>query len=354
MREIGHSDDVILRPTSTGMYYAKSMFKLSSPLDVLKFSPLGFFDRIRLGMVVVKARAVKDWMTLEGRTARDWLISMCGETVYRVVWEPLLVGKFGPFADKVSAVWFWKKIALRGGSRSSDGREVLAYYKEASQPWPTPSARRSARRAAGSSCGRASSASTSWTAACAPWRRPEVACPSMPFWPRRPCRISRTSWKGPFLRTISRSSAASATSPTSAWSWVLDRSLSSTYWLNVGDPDFPFVGVIEHTNFEPPESYGGKHIVYLSKYLPESDALYRMSDDELLAFALPHIRKMFPKFDPSLDFGTSRVAGRARAAHHGDALFQAHAGNGNTAEERLHLHHGAGLSRGPRNQLCHP
>ena len=31
----------------------------------------------------------------------------------------------------------------------------------------------------------------------------------------------------------------------------LDRSLSDTYWLNVNDPGFPFVGVIEHTNFEP-------------------------------------------------------------------------------------------------------
>jgi protoporphyrinogen oxidase len=76
----------------------------------------------------------------------------------------------------------------------------------------------------------------------------------------------------------------------------LDRSLSETYWLNVNDPSFPFVGVIEHTNFEPPENYGGRHIVFLSKYLPESDMLYRMSDPEVLEFALPHLQRMFPKF----------------------------------------------------------
>jgi len=48
---------------------------------------------------------------------------------------------------------------------------------------------------------------------------------------------------------------------------VLDikQSLSDTYWLNVNDASFPFVGLIEHTNFEPPDSYGGRHIVYLSK-----------------------------------------------------------------------------------------
>ena len=48
----------------------------------------------------------------------------------------------------------------------------------------------------------------------------------------------------------------------------LSRSLSSTYWINVADPEFPYVGVIEHTNFEPVEAYHGQHIVYLSKYLP--------------------------------------------------------------------------------------
>jgi protoporphyrinogen oxidase len=82
--------------------------------------------------------------------------------------------------------------------------------------------------------------------------------------------------------------------------WVvleLDRSLSETYWLNVNDPGFPFVGVIEHTNFEPASTYGGRHIVYLSKYLPESAELYRMTDEALLAFCIPHLQRMFPTFD---------------------------------------------------------
>jgi len=79
----------------------------------------------------------------------------------------------------------------------------------------------------------------------------------------------------------------------------LDRSLSDTYWLNVNDPGFPFVGVIEHTNFEPAETYAGRHLVYLSKYLPESHELYRMADDELLEFSLHHLRRMFPALERS-------------------------------------------------------
>ncbi len=76
----------------------------------------------------------------------------------------------------------------------------------------------------------------------------------------------------------------------------LDRSLSSTYWLNVNDPSFPYVGVIEHTNFESADSYGGAHIVYLSKYLPHTDELYMMSEDEVMKFSLPYLQGMFPEF----------------------------------------------------------
>ncbi|HCN7669545.1 TPA: FAD-dependent oxidoreductase, partial [Escherichia coli] len=72
---------------------------------------------------------VKDWKQLESKTAKDWLLELGGESVYKVVWEPLLKGKFGPYAEDVSAVWFWNKLKLRGGSRGKGGEERLAYYK---------------------------------------------------------------------------------------------------------------------------------------------------------------------------------------------------------------------------------
>jgi protoporphyrinogen oxidase len=92
----------------------------------------------------------------------------------------------------------------------------------------------------------------------------------------------------------------------------LDRSLSETYWLNVNDPEFPFVGVIEHTNFEPAESYGGRRLVYLSKYLPVSAELYRWTDDRVVQFSLEHLKRMFPSF--SSDWVLATHVWRARYA----------------------------------------
>ena len=76
----------------------------------------------------------------------------------------------------------------------------------------------------------------------------------------------------------------------------LKRSLSSTYWLNVADPNFPYVGIIEHTNFDTPEHFHGRHIAYLSKYLPTSEPMFKMGDDELFRYSVPFIKKLFPEF----------------------------------------------------------
>ncbi|MFF1798212.1 FAD-dependent oxidoreductase, partial [Kitasatospora sp. NPDC058263] len=53
------------------------------------------------------------------------------------------------------------------------------------------------------------------------------------------------------------------------------------------------------TNMDDPGRYGGRHVVYLSKYLPADAELYRMSDREVFEYSLPHLRRMFPGFDRS-------------------------------------------------------
>ena len=129
IEELGQTDRILLRPTRTGMYYAHDFFKLSTPFDLLRFSPLPLLGRIRLGLLALRARRLKDWRSLEDRTAADWLRELGGEQVYRIVWEPLLRGKFGDVAEEVAAVWFWNKLKLRGSSRGRGEEEQLAYYR---------------------------------------------------------------------------------------------------------------------------------------------------------------------------------------------------------------------------------
>src|SRR5262249_50061940 len=76
----------------------------------------------------------------------------------------------------------------------------------------------------------------------------------------------------------------------------LTRSLSDLYWMNVNDPSFPFVGIIEHTQLDQADPTGRRHIVYLSRYLPANDPAFSSPDNEIVSFALPYLRRMFPEF----------------------------------------------------------
>lgn len=296
VQSLGRERDVLWHPTSTGMYFAHRIFRLSRPRDVLTFAPLDFKNRLRLGYMTLAARRVKNWRELEGVTAREWLLKLGGEQVYRVVWEPLLIGKFGEYADEVSAVWLWNKLKLRGGSRSNAGQEVLAYYRGGF------SALASQVTAEITKHGGEVRLDTSVRAISSLDSQVKGLLTSEGFIPARSV-----------LLTVPLPPAADLVAPIAPTGYAeslrrirylsnicivleLNRSLSSMYWLNVNDPSFPFVGVIEHTNFEPASTYGGKHIVYLSKYLPSSAELYRMSNDDAVEVAVEALTRMFPEF----------------------------------------------------------
>jgi protoporphyrinogen oxidase len=79
----------------------------------------------------------------------------------------------------------------------------------------------------------------------------------------------------------------------------LDRKFMETYWLNLNDPGFPFLALVEHTSYMPNSDYDGQHLLYLGNYLPPEHPLFSKSDEEVLAEFLPHLKRVNPAFDPS-------------------------------------------------------
>ncbi len=296
IEDLGLNDQVEINPTNTGMYYANNFFKLSTPLDLLRFTPLSFLDRIRLGLLALRARRIKDWMLLEDKTAHEWLCELGGEAIYKVVWEPLLKGKFGPYADQISAVWFWNKLKLRGGSRGKGGEERLAYFQGGFIALVEALAQQirnhGGRIETDSPVSKIEPKDGRWhvhSGANLVSSDQIIATTALPL-----VADMVREWADPnYIKSLERIQYIGNI----CLVLELDRPLSNTYWLNVNDPCFPFVGVIEHTNFERPESYGGSYIVYLSKYLPHTDHLYAIDADAFLEYSLPFLKKMFPKME---------------------------------------------------------
>ncbi len=294
IKDLGLESEIMIRPTRTGMYYSNNFFKLSSPLDLLKFNALPFISRIRLGFVVLAVRLVKDWRKLESKTAIEWLKGICGEKAYQVVWEPLLKGKFGRYAEQISAVWFWNKLKLRGGSRGEKGKENLAYFRGGFAALANK-VKAEIVKNNGQIYLNSDVQSVKGNKAIALADGQELLFDKVILTTPLPisAQLLKDTFNQDYINQLNRINYIGNV----CLVLQLNRSLSEIYWLNVNDPDFPFVGIIEHTNFEPPASYNGKHIIYMSKYLPTDEALYQMKDQEVLDFTIPFIKRMFPDFN---------------------------------------------------------
>ena len=115
--------------SKVGTLYDGKIYNFVTPIDLLKFKPLKFPDRIRLGLVTLIIQRIKNWRNLESITAVDWLKKWVGQGAFEGFWGPMLRGKFGDnYYKEVGMAWIWGKIATRFSSRSSRfSREQLGY-----------------------------------------------------------------------------------------------------------------------------------------------------------------------------------------------------------------------------------
>ncbi|QYD67857.1 NAD(P)/FAD-dependent oxidoreductase [Paraburkholderia edwinii] len=299
VKELGLEGEIVTLPSRTGMYFSGKMWRLSTPLDLLKFTPLSLIDRIRLGLLVFKVRKIKDWRSIEHLTIREWLEPLCGKTVYRVVWQPLIDAKFSVFAEAINAVWFWKKLVLRGSTRDKSGGEQLAYFRGGFGRLAEAMSKEIVKLGGEVryNTGVRGAKATNGQIEALQLDGEDVVGRQYLFTPAFPviANILDPVANGDWTKSLRRVNYLG----NMCLVLEMDRSLSDTYWLNVNDPGFPFVGVIEHTNFDPPANYAGNHIVFLSRYIATADPVWKYDDEKYLSYALEHLKRMFPEMQRS-------------------------------------------------------
>ena len=77
---------------------------------------------------------------------------------------------------------------------------------------------------------------------------------------------------------------------------VLHKSFMDYYWLNIMEKDFPFLVLIEHTNFVPRKPYKHKSVLYIGNYLNHSNQLFTNSAEQNFKIFFPYLKKINPKF----------------------------------------------------------
>ena len=71
------------------------------------------------------------------------------------------------------------------------------------------------------------------------------------------------------------------------------------YWYSIPkSAGFPFLALVEHTNYVSPENFNGEHIVYIGDYLEPEHEFFHLTKEDLLEKFLPSLKKFNPEFEP--------------------------------------------------------
>jgi protoporphyrinogen oxidase len=282
-----------------GIWSEGRLWDFGTPLSLLRFRPLPWPGKLRFALSTLVLQRTADRTPFEDVTAREWLLEHQGEDAWRTIWEPLLHQKFGDRADEIAMVWLWRKLSLRGRSRSTSGMGERLGYMNGSFARLTDRLVE-AIQAAGSAVRTAD-----------PVRRLDAG-PKGTFTvcsrsgEHRAKAVLVTTPVEEYLRIAGHllpekeKQAAGSLQSTAALCTVLelDRPFSGYYWLNIADRGFPFGGLIEHTNYVSRERYGGRHILYVSNYLYRNDPMFAAPADVVLARYIPALQRINPSFEP--------------------------------------------------------
>jgi protoporphyrinogen oxidase len=317
--ELGIGGELEWRPSSVGMFADGAEHPFTSPLDLLRFSPLPLAARLRMGLAVVwlqRRHPTAD--AFHDVTARAWVERAMGRAAWERVWGPLLRGKYGDRADDIAMAWLWGKLTTRRQIKGQEARQELLGYPGRS--FETLFRALCERIEAGGGrvlidrpaarLARAGDGFEVTRGAPDSFRRGhDPRAFDVDGSPEEYDGVIATVPSDVFEQLLDPELAADVgeeyldrvrgTQYQAALCLVLelDRRFGRFYWLNVADRELPFIGLIEHTNFVEPERYGGRRFLYVANYLERDDRLLSLSPDELLAEYTPGLRRVNPEFD---------------------------------------------------------
>ncbi len=301
-RELGISDQLRFKETRMGFYHQGQIHSMNNILEFLRFPPLGWIDRFRLGLTVLSAQFVKDWRRMEAVSVEKWLLEWSGPRTYENIWRPMLRAKFdGDFQD-TPATYIWSRLVRMKSTRRGANQKELAGHLIGGY-YTLIRAMADRIEAAGGKIylkspveeiviqqGRALGVRLEGKL------RPGqliAATLQAPIFSRMlPAGPDPAAGIESYRRALASADYLGVIAPL----FVLDRPLTGYWTLNITDEQVPFTGVIETTAYIDPQYVGGHHLVYLPKYTAPGSPWQKKTDDEILTIWMENLGKMFPRF----------------------------------------------------------
>jgi protoporphyrinogen oxidase len=290
IQELGLADRLVWPKPSTTILRDGAIHSMDGAIPLLRLKPLPLIDRFRVGAVLAYLKLEKGYQRFEGHTAEEWLRTWMGDTAFGVIAEPLLKQKFGDYSDKIAMPWFWSRVHLRS--------TALGYMRGGFQQLYETLAERV--KVHGGEL-RFSTAVTRIRPHASGRIVVEAGDETQEFErviSTLPARLTIALTEGMPDHFRARYGGGIALGA-HCLVLELDRSLTNVYWIAINDPGYPFLAVVEHTNYMPPEDYGGKHLVYVGNYLPMEHPLFARDAEAILDEFLPYLQRINPELQRS-------------------------------------------------------
>lgn len=289
--ELGLSKRVEFHQPTTVMYYDGDFYPFDTPMAALKFPGLSFVGKMRFGFVTVFLRYLAKWQPLEKYTAHEWMKKYYGYKVYSTMLEPMLVGKFSSHYQDVNMAWFWARFKARTprlGTFQGGFQAFLDTFADIlAQKGVRFNFNTAIRGIQPLEDGRIELSLDSGKTAF-----DQVLATVPPF------LLAKLT---PSLDEDYRNKL---TSLKSIGAVVLILSIKKPlskkgyYWFNLPKSSgFPFLALVEHTNFLSSEHYNGAHLIYCGDYLENSHEYFSLSKEEMVARFLPSLKRINPAFE---------------------------------------------------------
>ena len=292
IEELGLSEGVIFPRPYTVLLYKGKWYPFDSILKALLFPGLGFgLNKIRFGLVGLYLRLTNNWKQFEKYTVDEWMRKWAGKEVYEKMWQPLVIGKFGPYYKDVNMAWMWARLKARttklgtfkGGFQAFADRfaEILRDQGVEIRLGARVGSIQRGQDGLSVQSERGTESFDKVLVTTSPNLMAKLS-PELP-----------ASYLKGLLELKSMGAVVMVLS--------LKQRLSEQgyYWFNLPKGEgFPFLALVEHTNFVSPEHFGGDHILYAGDYLEPGHEYFSLSDEELLERFTPAFKRINPKFDP--------------------------------------------------------
>jgi protoporphyrinogen oxidase len=294
--ELGVREKVIFPRPKTSYWIDGQILRSEMNASALSL-PISWPAKIRLGLCGVYLKFLtKDWRSLEQITAHEWFMRYMGEEAYGKFFRPLLIGKFGALYQQVNMAWMWARIYTRTLRLGTYQGGFQAFLDDLAAAITAKGARlhlKTPITAIGEQDGKPTITVNGETKAYD--RVISTGSPGLML------KLAPALKATPYGEQMAKLQSIGAICVVLA----LKQSVltDGTYWLNLPatTPDkrtsqFPFLALVEHTNFLPKENYGGDVLVYCGDYIPPDHEYFSLSDDQLVERFLPALAKVNPQF----------------------------------------------------------